>query len=685
MYERARPFYNSAIVSSVSEPPVPSLTPPAAFLETARTHGLLTPGQVRELSEWIKRENADLSVLVKKLLRRDWLTSFQVKQLAKNRGADLILGPYVLLELIGEGGMGRVFKARHTRLGRIVALKLIRREKLTKPNTVERFEKEIRATAKLAHPNVVLAYDAGEANGHHFYTMEFIEGPDLTKVVQDNGPLPITTACGYASQTGLALHHAHEQSLVHRDVKPGNILVTAAGRVKLLDLGLAMAFDQPSVDDGRVTKEGFILGTPDFLAPEQARNSSLVDCRADVYALGGTLYFLLTGKVPYETPSATEKLLQHCMAPPPSLLTKRPESPPELDAVIKWMMAKQPEDRPQTPGQAAAALQPFCQPGPFPTSPTPEPLVFDTEPTPRTSTRHSAPKQKKPFPVLAVALGLLALGLFTFIGVLVGRAFFSTEPDPEPEFRNALDMKMIRLPGGSFRMGSPAEEPGRSEDEGPAHEVIIFGPFYISAAEVTVSQYQKLTGHSPSTKASQARQSADLPVDSVTWYEAVEFCKLLSMREAKRRTGWAYRLPTEAEWEYACRAGTSTPFSFGPSLISGKEAVFRPGEGDPPSENGKERVAPILPGKVGETAANPFGLYDLHGNVWEWTADWYGRYPGSEPRTNPTGPDGGDFKVLRGGAWDEPSARCRSAARNKLPPGSKLSTAGLRVVFAPVK
>src|SRR5262249_17902795 len=219
---------------------------------------------------------------------------------------------------------------------------------------------EMQALGKVKHPNVVTAYDADAIGDTHFVSMEFIDGADLTRLVRERGPLPVLAACEYIRQGALGLQHAHELGMVHRDIKPSNLLVTRDGRtVKLVDLGLARLAEPATEGANRITQEGFVIGTPDFLAPEQARNPGAVDIRADIYALGATLFYILTGKVPYEGANPTEKLLKHCTEPPPWLLPLRPDAPPQVEQIIHWCMAKQPQDRPQPPNQLALALQPF--------------------------------------------------------------------------------------------------------------------------------------------------------------------------------------------------------------------------------------------------------------------------------------------------------------------------------------
>ncbi|MBY0513282.1 MAG: serine/threonine protein kinase, partial [Gemmataceae bacterium] len=337
--------------------------PTAAFLAALQASRLLAPQQVQHLSAWAAQARPDPAALAKEVTRLGWLTPFQVREVARGRGKDLILGQYVLLDLLGEGGMGRVYRARHTRLGRDEAVKVIRQEKLKNPAAEARFDAEMRALGKVTHPNVVRAFDAGTLGDTHFVSMEFVDGSDLTRMVRDHGPLAVPFACEAVRQAALGLHHAHELGMVHRDIKPSNILASRDGRtVKLVDLGLARLDDPVGEGGNRLTQEGFVIGTPDFLAPEQARDPGSVDIRADIYALGATLFYILTGKVPFEGATPTEKLLKHHTEPPPRLLPLRPDAPPELERLIHWCMAKRAEDRPQTPLQLAVALHPFCPP-----------------------------------------------------------------------------------------------------------------------------------------------------------------------------------------------------------------------------------------------------------------------------------------------------------------------------------
>jgi eukaryotic-like serine/threonine-protein kinase len=205
---------------------------------------------------------------------------------------------YRVQTLLGRGGMGAVYRAEHRLMERTVALKVISRELMDRPAVVERFRREVKAASRLTHPNIVQAYDAEQAGDTHFLVMECVEGTTLARLVAERGPLPAAEACDYVRQAGEGLQHAYEHGMVHRDIKPHNLMVTAAGRVKILDFGLARLGSEIGPADA-VTASGMVLGTADYIAPEQADDPHAADTRADVYSLGCTLYFLLTGHPPF--------------------------------------------------------------------------------------------------------------------------------------------------------------------------------------------------------------------------------------------------------------------------------------------------------------------------------------------------------------------------------------------------
>lgn len=379
-------------------PPVVSI---AEFLVLLGDSQLLDEGKLSTARQDLATKLPDAPSLAEALVERHWLTRYQAEQLLARKSFDLVLGPYRLLELIGEGGMGQVFKALHQRLNRVVALKVIRPERLSKdPELVRRFRREAQAAAQLSHPNIVIVYDADQIDNTHFIAMEYVDGVDLSKVVRESGPLPVTQACDYVRQAALGLQHAFEHDLVHRDVKPSNLLLSfprasrfappapegrditsvaniseirSGGIIKILDMGLVRLVQPPGSekDTSFQTQLGTVMGTPDYIAPEQARNPSGVDIRADLYSLGCTLYFLLTGRAPFEEGSMVEKLLMHQMDEPKPVEQLRPGLPEPVVRVVKKLMSKRPDDRYQTPLEAAEALAQATAVPPPPAPPAP--------------------------------------------------------------------------------------------------------------------------------------------------------------------------------------------------------------------------------------------------------------------------------------------------------------------------
>ncbi len=275
---------------------------------------------------------------------------------------------YRVLGLLGQGGMGAVYKAEHRRMGRLVALKVISPALVGGDAAVRRFHQEVQAAARLHHPNIVTAHDADQAGGTHFLVMEYVDGVSLDRLVAEKGPLPICEACDYGRQAALGLQHAHEQGMVHRDVKPHNLMCEADGRIKILDFGLARLAraEETAVEAGgpagasALTAVGSLMGTADYMAPEQAGDARSADGRADVYSLGCTLYHLLTGRVPFPGGSTRDKVLRPAMEAPADLGQLRPGLPAGLNAVVRKMMAKDPAARFRTPAEVAAALAPYA-------------------------------------------------------------------------------------------------------------------------------------------------------------------------------------------------------------------------------------------------------------------------------------------------------------------------------------
>ncbi len=336
---QASRFWLSALQSGLMD--VPSLT---ACWEAI-------PPEKREAPEHLDRRLARQSV------QQSHLTLWQAQQLLAGRTSGFRVDRYLLVDLIGHGGMGRVYLARDTRLGRLVALKILAPERMNNPRAIARFQREARVGAQLQHENLVRIYDFGESNGRFFLVMEYIEGKTIGALITSQGAMPAPTAARLARQIALGLEHAHRKGLIHRDVNPYNVLVTHDGIAKLADLGLAIDL----AEEERVTREGATVGTFDYVAPEQARHSHAADIRSDIYSLGCTLYHMVAGQVPFPSPSLPEKLFAHQALEPTPLSQLAEDVPPALVEVVQRMMRKVPEERYATPLQVAQALEPFIE------------------------------------------------------------------------------------------------------------------------------------------------------------------------------------------------------------------------------------------------------------------------------------------------------------------------------------
>ncbi len=299
----------------------------------------------------------DGEALLSELLKQNLLTRFQAAQVAAGKAKSLILGNYMLLDKLGSGE-GQVFKAEHRRLKRVVALKMLPAAMLKDATAVARFQREVEAAAKLRHTNIVAADDADEANGIHFLVTEYVDGRDLASLVNENGPLRMAKAANYIQQAARGLEYAHNQGVIHRNIKPANLLLGKDGVVKILDMGLArIETGGNEATQSELTRTGMVMGTVDFMAPEQAMSARQADARADIYSLGISLYYLIAGKVAYEGKSLMTKFLAHRDAPIPSLQAAQEAVPNELDAIFKRMVAKNVEDRYQSMAEVIRALE----------------------------------------------------------------------------------------------------------------------------------------------------------------------------------------------------------------------------------------------------------------------------------------------------------------------------------------
>ncbi len=338
------------------------------FLERLRRSRLIREDRLQALCDSLEGQSTTAEQLARELVRTETLTEYQAKRVYKGKTDLLSIGDYQILEQIGFGGMGQVFKAWHAPMARVVALKLLPEDSFESPQAVRRFRREVQASARLDHPNIVSAQNAGEVDGRQYFVMQYIEGDNLAERVVAKGPLDVSAAIDCVLQAARGLQHAHERGVIHRDIKPGNLLFGDDGVLRILDLGLArfrqgseplkMASDSAS-DFTRLTLPGQMLGTVEFASPEQAKDTREAGETSDIYSLGCTLYYLLVGSPPFEGDGIVAVLLAHASAPIPSIRSHRADAPAELDEILAKMMAKEPDDRFQTPAELIAALSPI--------------------------------------------------------------------------------------------------------------------------------------------------------------------------------------------------------------------------------------------------------------------------------------------------------------------------------------
>ncbi len=607
----------------------------------------------------------------------------------------VIRGKYRILAKVGHGGMGTVYKALHLSFHNIRALKVMSVELASDPSFVKRFMQEAVITWKLQHPNAVRVDDIDEAeDGRPFIVMEFIEGRSLRKVIEEEGPLPVPRVCRIAKQVAAALDAAHWLGLIHRDIKPDNIVLveTPQGeQAKVLDFGIAKVKEARLSAGTALTKPGVLIGTPPYMSPEQAigKAGDELDGRADIYSLGVVTYQMLTDRLPVEADTTLELLLGLMHEPPIPIRVRRPdlEIPEPVANVVMRCLEKKRELRPPTaqaliedlnraesvgaglpipsglaPGRQVTtpAAKPELQPPEAPSPPPrPAPIQIGAGPRPVPASAPKVERVAKPSPPVRFRAGRWVAALIVLVLLGIGAWYFSTRPTGTVR-ENAKDgLKYVWIPPGAFQMGC---SPGDSEcaaDEKPSHRVRISKGFWMGQTEVTVGAYKRFssqTGHEmPAAPTFNSGWDNDAqPIVNTSWDDAQAYCK------------WAGgRLPTEAEWEYAARGG-STEARYGPI----DEVAWYNGN----SGGGAH--------EVGQKRANSFGLFDMLGNVWEWVNDWYDdNYYRSSPDHDPSGPATGQFRVLRGGSWGDDERYACVSIRNSNTPVVRYLNGGCRCVW----
>jgi serine/threonine protein kinase len=335
---------------------------PLDLLPVIRSSGVVNERQLAEIKSKVLQGDypLDSAALAERLVRDNILTSFQAKRLLNNKPQGLIVGRYIVLDRIGSGSMGRVYRAHHVMMDRVVALKIIAPEIASNERVVARFQREMKLVGRLDHPNVVRAFDADQINKVLYIVMEYVNGMSLGERLKKQGPIPPIEMVDYAAQAALGLAHAHEQGIVHRDIKPSNILLSDDRRVKILDLGLGVLMEADSAATF-ATADGIAVGTVDYMSPEQACGRE-VDGRSDLYGLGCSMYHLMSGRLPFPGSSPIERLGKRISGRHTPITEYLPDVPASFVRVLDKMLAHKPHERYATAAQAADALQSLIRP-----------------------------------------------------------------------------------------------------------------------------------------------------------------------------------------------------------------------------------------------------------------------------------------------------------------------------------
>ena len=585
---------------------------------------------------------------------------------------------------------------------------------------LEKFLEEARALAKFEDfPGIVSVRDYFKANSSAYFVMHFVEGVTLKEyLVQKGGRIPFDLALKILMPVFDALQEVHRTGLLHRDISPDNIYITEDGRVKILDFGAAR------YATGEHSRSLSVILKPGYAPEEQYRSKGKQGPWTDIYSLCATLYRTITGKTP---PESLDRLAEESLEPPSALgveISSQAESAllkglsiratERFQSVLDLQKAMLKDDEPLPMPEPTPPPAPEPKPEPIP-DPTPEPLVDEkqrdsSEPLPSNdepSSKKIEPDRKKGnrFPLIAVLISI-----FLLIGIGVGSkylkslkpvssSFSSSTTDMSTQsqstqktktenqsaqkkksvvlrhgdrFQNNLGMEFVYIAPGKFWMGSPSNEPKREDNE-TRHQVALTKGYYIQTTEVTQGQWEAIMGSNPS---SFKDCGSDCPVENVSWNDIQKYVKAL-----KNKDNQDYRLPTEAEWEYAARAGTNTLFAFG-DCLSTSQANY---DGNSPMPNCSKGTYRKRTVSVGSFSPNAWGLYDMHGNVYEWCQDWYGEYDtnGNGLIQDPIGPSTGSYRVLRGGGWSINARICRSADRGGSSPGYRGRFDGFRLAFSP--
>jgi formylglycine-generating enzyme required for sulfatase activity/tRNA A-37 threonylcarbamoyl transferase component Bud32 len=572
--------------------------------------------------------------------------------------------PFVVDCVLGEGGFGITYKVHHQFLDQDFVIKTPNARLINDPDYqkyLNRFIKEGQIVAKICHdphPHIVRVTDLFEEAGIHCLVMDYVPGESLWKYVQNQGALSEAQAVRYIRQIGDALRVVHQAGLVHRDVTPLNIMVRSPEKAVLIDFGIAKGLiPTTSTTTDKAGNRGF--------APYEQMVRGSRKITVDVYTLAASLYYAVTGQRPMD--SFSRKLDDAELIPPQQLISGLSDA---TNQAILSGMALEAKNRPQSI-EAWLALLTF----------EPPIILSVTSPSVESSATVQPAKTAKTLPVSAFDFQVVTVEVKPGVWGKERKLTLNRRPHQAYHYIETLGdvpLEMVAIPGGTFQMGSPETEDERDNNESPQHWVTI-KPFFLGKYPITQAQYQAVA-HLPKVEREldpdpSYFKGKNRPVEQVSWFDCMEFCARLS-----QYTGWNYRLPSEAEWEYACRAGTTTPFHFGETItpdLANYDGNSTYGAG----AKGKyrEETTPVGSFQV----ANAFGLYDMHGNVWEWCLDqWHDSYEGapSDGQAWIINDNDNHFRLLRGGSWSNNPVYCRCANRNRFQPDYGNNHFGFRVV-----